>query len=182
MATKAGLLKAASMLHATVGFTFPDNEESVQEMWKTWDEMFAGVPDDLLLRATVSAVRKATRRYPLAPGAIYQEAVALIQSEKPTEGEAFERAVKACREGLERAQVFDDGAWDTFLSLDPAIRSAAKQVGYRELAEGENRAAVRSAFSRYYAAQVELFASQRLSAPFALPVDGRMEALGVASA
>jgi len=178
MATKTAILDAAALLHATVGFEFPDTEEKVTAMWRVWEKMFAGIPDDLLERATLAAVRKASRRYPLAPGAIYQEAVALTQAEKPLEGQAFEQAVAACRDGIARAELADEHAWDAYMALDIAIRRAAKQVGLREMADGENRAAVRSAFARYYAAQVEVFASERLAATPCL-AGGRMEALGV---
>jgi hypothetical protein len=117
MATSVALGKISSMLASAI-------ERPIKpEAMPAWKMVLDSLPDSLAIEATCALLKETKECFPVAPGAVYQAAMKILNQRQPSEGEAWRLALERAEGHLDRGDV------------PFTVALAAEQIGWRTLQE-----------------------------------------------
>jgi hypothetical protein len=88
-----------------------------------WKMVLDSLPDALAIEATCVLLKETVACFPVAPGAVYQAAMKILNQRQPSEGEAWRLALERAEGHLDRGDV------------PFTVAQAADQIGWRTLQE-----------------------------------------------
>jgi hypothetical protein len=117
MATSVALGKISSMLASAI------DRPIKPEAMPAWKMVLDSLPDALAIEAACALLKETKECFPVAPGAVYQAAMKILNQRQPSEGEAWRLALERAEGHLDRGDV------------PFTVAQAAEQIGWRTLQE-----------------------------------------------
>jgi hypothetical protein len=146
MITRKALATISGLFGRTIGKAIPP------ENLEGWEVVLSPLSDELAVQAAMEVVRTRTETFDVAPGAVYQAAMKILNRRQPSEGEAWHLAREIASGNLDRGD------------LPATVMLAIEQIGWQALREVTvDDSVTRAHFLSFYRESIARTGEQRLS-------------------